>query len=225
MGSGNRISSGVPGLDEILGGGIPRYSMFLIAGPAGTGKTVMATQIAYHNSLKGTNVVYATFDEGAKLVDYMRGFNWDLESLTKEKKFMILDFVATKAEGAVDYINYILSEARESGAGLLVIDSLTTLIMSLPELSEARIMLDFLRKMRPPDVTIIATANMVMGSRRIGVGVEEVVADGVLLLRRYVYKGESRIRLVVLKLRGSQHSRKYHEVVITSEGVQIIPIA
>ena len=220
-----RIPTGIPGFDEVLGGGIPRESLFLIAGPSGTGKTIMCVQLSYFNAQRGRRVVYASFDEGKRLVDYMRTFGWDLEALIKRGDMALLDLVTVKGVGVADYVNMILEKLKELKAEILVIDSLTTLILSLPELSEARMVIDLLRRLKPPGTTIIATANMVSGSKRIGVGVEEVVADGVVLLRRFIYRGEQRIRLMVLKLRGSSHSRRFHEVVITDKGVQVIPIA
>ena len=54
---------------------------------------------------------------------------------------------------------------------------------------------------------------------------EEIIADGVILLKRYFYKGEQRIKLMVMKLRGSDHSRKFHEVLITNKGVEVMMIA
>lgn len=220
-----RIRTGVPGLDEVLGGGIPKDSLFLIAGPAGVGKTVMCVQIVYNNVLQGKRAVFVSFDEGRKLIEYMKGFGWDLEALINEGKLALLDFVAIKERGVPDYVNIILQRIQEMKAEIAVIDSLTTLVLSMPEPAEARIVIDLLRKMKPPGTTIIATANMSMGSKKIGVGVEEIIADGVLLLKRYFYKGEQRIKLLVVKLRGSQHSRKFHEVLITNKGIEVMMVA
>jgi len=220
-----RIKTGIPGLDEILSGGIPKDSLFLIAGPAGVGKTVMCVQIVYNNILQGRKAVFVSFDEGKKLIRYMKSFGWDLEPLINEGKLALLDFIAIKEKGVSDYVNIMLQKIREMNAEIAVIDSITTLVLSMPEPAEARIIIDLLRRMKPPGTTIIATANMSMGSKKIGVGVEEIIADGVILLRRYFYKGEQRIKLIVMKLRGSDHSRKFHEVLITNKGVEVMMIA
>ncbi len=220
-----RIKTGIPGLDEILSGGIPKDSLFLIAGPAGVGKTVMCVQIVYNNILQGRKAVFVSFDEGKKLIRYMKSFGWDLEALINEGKLALLDFIAIKERGVSDYVNIMLQKIREMNAEIAVIDSITTLVLSMPEPAEARIIIDLLRRMKPPGTTIIATANMSMGSKKIGVGVEEIIADGVILLKRYFYKGEQRIKLIVMKLRGSDHSRKFHEVLITNKGVEVMMIA
>ena len=221
----NRIKTGIPGLDEVLGGGIIEDTFLLIAGPAGTGKTIMCMQIAYTQLQLGKKVIYVSFDEGKKLVDYAKAFGWDFQKFIDKGRFMLLDFIAVKATAISDYINFIIEKVQEMGADLIVIDSLTTLIMSFPELSEARIAVDFLRKMKPKGTTLIATANMATGSKKIGMGIEEIVASGVIFLKRYLYRGELRIKLLILKLRGSPHSRRYHEVLITNNGVQVIPLA
>ena len=220
-----RFPSGVPGLDEVLGGGIPTGSFFLIAGPSGAGKTVLASQIAYNTAVRGGSVVYVSFDEGLRLVDIMSGFGWDVEPLVKEGRLIVLDPTSMRRGSISDYVNFMLMKVREVKAELLVVDSLTTLIITLPELSEARIMLDFLRKAKPGHVTLLATANMSMGVRRIGVGVEEVVADGLILLSRRLVKGEFRIFLSILKVRGSAHSRRQHELMITPSGVRVVTVA
>ncbi|RLG72794.1 MAG: KaiC domain-containing protein, partial [Thermoprotei archaeon] len=86
-----RIPAYVQGLDEVLGGGIIEESILLIAGESGTGKTVLASQIAYFNALNGRKVIYVSFDEGTKLKDYLKGFGWDLDKLISEEKFKLLD--------------------------------------------------------------------------------------------------------------------------------------
>ncbi|RLE60078.1 MAG: hypothetical protein DRJ35_04285 [Thermoprotei archaeon] len=220
-----RIKTGVPGLDEVLGGGIPKDSLFLIAGPAGAGKTVMCVQMVYHNVKQGKKAVFVSFDEGKKLVEFMKSFGWNLDELIEDGKLELMDFITIKEAGVSDYVNMILQKIEEMQAEIVVIDSLTTLILSLPEPAEARIVIDLLRRLKPPGTTIIATANMSMGSRKIGVGVEEIIADGVLLLKRYFYKGEQRIKLLVLKLRGSQHSKRFHEVLITDKGIEVMTVA
>jgi len=220
-----RINTDIPGFDEVLGGGIPRDYFLLIAGTSGTGKTVLSSNIAYNLAKNGTRVLYVSFDEGKRLLNYMKGFGWNTEPLIKSGNFSLLDLVTIKASGVDDYVNYIITECNQRNIELLIIDSLTTLILSIPEIAEARIVLDMLRKLKPPGATIIATANVTIGSKRIGLGVEEIVADGLLLLKRYIYQDEVRIRLLVLKLRGCRHSKRFHEFIITPTGVQVIPIA
>jgi len=98
------------------------------------------------------------------------------------------------------------------------------MILTAPELSKARALTDFLRKIKPEEVTVIATANIFHGSRRIGVGVEEVVADTLVLLKRSFYKSEFITKLYVLKVRGSSHSRKAHQLIFTPNGVEVSPL-
>lgn len=219
-----RIPTGVPGLDEIIGGGIPRNTVFLIAGESGTGKTVLSTQIAYFNSLNNRKTVFVSFDEGKRLFEYARSFGWNLEKLSKEDKFKLLDFVVLTEKMAQEIVAYIMLEVKDFNAELLILDSLTTLVLQVPELSKARVFIDVLRKLKPPEVTIIGTANIFYGSKRIGLGVEEVIADTLILLKRFMYRGELKVKLYVLKMRGSSHSRKAHELVFTSNGVKVIPL-
>ena len=219
-----RIHTYVQGLDEVLNGGIIKESILLIAGGSGTGKTVLASQIAYFNALHSKNVIYVSFDEGLKLKDYLKGFGWDLDKLIEERKFKLLDLVAPTETLAKDIITFIAHEIREFNAKLLVLDSLTTLLLNTPELAKARSLVDVLRKIKPPGVTVIATANVFYGTRRIGTGVEEVIADTIILLKRFIHKGELRTKLYVLKMRGSAHSRRAHELVFTNTGVKVIPL-
>ncbi len=219
-----RVPSGIPGFDQILGGGIIKGSLLLLAGVSGTGKTVCATQIAYKNALEGRKALIASFDEGKALIKYMRGFGWNLQKLIDEDKMKILDYVAPTEKIVYDIISDIVTEIKSWGAEILVIDSLTSMILTVPELSKARALTDFLRKIKPEEVTVIATANIFHGSRRIGVGVEEVVADTLVLLKRSFYKSEFITKLYVLKVRGSSHSRKAHQLIFTPNGVEVSPL-
>ncbi|MCD6563715.1 MAG: AAA family ATPase [Thermoproteales archaeon] len=220
-----RLRTGIPGLDEVLGGGIIKDTFLLIAGPSGTGKTIMCLQMTYNHLKEGKKAIYVSFDEGKRLLDYAKLFGWDFKKYIEEEKFILMDFVAIKAPAITDTINFIIEKIQEINADLVVIDSLTTLIMSMPELSEARIAIDFLRKMKPEGTTLIATANMSTGSKRIGLGIEEIVACTVILLKRYIVRGEIRTKLLVLKMRGSAHSKRFHDVIITNSGVQVMPLA
>ena len=216
-----RIPSEIPGFDSILGGGIIKGSLVLLAGASGTGKTVCATQIAYRNALKGRRSVIVSFDEGKALVKYMKGFGWNMQKLIDEGKMKILDYVAPTEKIIYDILNDIVVEIKSLEAEILVIDSLTSMILAAPELSKARALTDFLRKIKPENVTVIATANIFHGSKKIGVGVEEVVADTLVLLKRTYYKSEFITKLYVLKVRGSSHSRKAHQLIFTPSGVEV----
>ncbi len=69
------------------------------------------------------------------------------------------------------------------------------------------------------------TYSIPLGSNRLGIGIEEVVADSVLILENVISGADLKTRFLIRKMRGTRHSRKYHNVIITDEGLKIIPIS
>ncbi len=124
-----KVQTGVPGLDEILDGGIPRGSLVLVAGPPGAGKTILSTQIAAQVANRGRKVVILTAlsEATAKLVAYLSGLEYfQPEQIGAE--IQILNIQRMLADEGLDAtLNEIRSSVVEQGIELLIIDSLRSL--------------------------------------------------------------------------------------------------
>ena len=104
------ISTGVEGLNVVLGGGFPGNSLIILAGNPGTGKTVFSAQFLYRGCVDfGENGVYVSFAESREtFFENMRGFGFDFERLEREGKFRYLDLLTIKESAVPSILNMIL---------------------------------------------------------------------------------------------------------------------
>ncbi|MBD3262701.1 MAG: AAA family ATPase [Candidatus Altiarchaeales archaeon] len=121
-----RASSGIPGLDELLDGGIPRGHSVLVTGGCGTGKTVLSLQYLYHGASRGEPSLYVTFEESKKKIRaQMKAFNWDVEVLEEKGLFEIY---AVDTEDLDEALSKVKEKTEKQNTKRLVIDSLTTMM-------------------------------------------------------------------------------------------------
>ncbi|VVB65453.1 Circadian clock protein kinase KaiC [Candidatus Gugararchaeum adminiculabundum] len=121
------VKTGVPGLDELMDGGIPEGSTVLVSGSPGCGKSIMGLQYVYAGIATGEPALYVTFEENRPLVlEQARQFGWDLEGCEKRGFLRLLNFNMS-ATHPVNIINSIEAEAKRLKAKRIVIDSITVL--------------------------------------------------------------------------------------------------
>lgn len=223
-----RVPTGIDGLDGLIEGGFPKGSVILLAGGAGSGKTIFSAQFIYNGALHyGEKGVYVTFEEDANtLKQNMLKFGFDLEKLEKKGCIRIIDLEVLKGEGLNTNMEYILSVLDEIDGKRLVIDSLTAFLTSCPEKLEYRIIMHLIYKiLKTRDCTTIMTCSVPVGAKTLGLGIEEFIADSLIFLENVVTDLELKTRMLIHKMRGTNHSRKYHSVLITDKGMQIVPFA
>ncbi|MHA1188384.1 MAG: ATPase domain-containing protein [Candidatus Heimdallarchaeota archaeon] len=182
-----RVKTGIPGLDKMLNGGLPKGRTILLSGPAGAGKTTLATQFIYRGVLdQGDPGIYVTFDESPKTVrQNFTSYDWKLESLEKENLLALVDGFSMRAGVASkirleidDLLTTLISLIDELGAERVVIDSLTALALSLE--SEMRIRREILKLsavMSSLKCTTIVTSEMSQSGEISRYGVEEFMAS------------------------------------------------
>src|SRR3989338_3864438 len=120
----DRIKSGIPGLDKLLHGGIPKGQLLLLTGTAGTGKTIFGMQFAYTGAAKlNENAVYLSFEEPSEtLKANVAAFGWNLESLERAGKLTFIRYDPYRIEDAFDILE---STIRETQAQRVVVDSIS----------------------------------------------------------------------------------------------------
>jgi KaiC/GvpD/RAD55 family RecA-like ATPase len=202
----NRVSLGIPGLDENLGGGVPKGCMIMLAGEPGTGKTTFAAQFLYRGAVDhGERGVYVSFvEDKATFFNNMRGLGFDFERLEEEGNFRFLEMLTVREAGVPETLNLILKEVIEFKAQRLVLDSFTALAQAIREAQEVRVLLQtFLSRMiKSRECTTIIVTEKPYGINRVGTGVEEFIADCVILLKRGLFDQRLTRELEVLKARG-----------------------
>jgi len=225
--------TGIKGLDEITNGGLPKGRPTLVVGSAGSGKTLLAMEFLVHGSRDYNEPgVFMAFEEtGEELTKNVKSLGFDLKKLTEEKKI------------SVDYVYIERSEIEETGeydlSGLfirlgtaidsikakrVVLDTIEVLFASLPNEAILRAELRRLfRWLKDKGVTAIIT-----GERGTATltrhGLEEYVADCVIVLDHRVTEQLSTRRLRIVKYRGSSHGTNEYPFLIGDLGISVLPV-
>lgn len=207
-----RIKTGIDGLDAMIEGGLIQGDMHLIAGAPGTGKTIMAATFAYNAvTMQKARVVYATFEESTEyLIRNMKKLGIDLQAAEKSGNLKVIDLDALKGRELENNIQLLIAAVKETKSTILIIDSLTALLLATESKFELRAFMKSVYKtLKNAGVTTLMTISQTPGA---GFGVEGFVADSVLLLENVVDKDAFKTRLIILKMRGTEPSKRYHAV-------------
>jgi circadian clock protein KaiC len=220
-----RVPTGIAGFDELIEDGFPFESLILVAGSPGAGKTTLAAQFIMDGVLKyNEKGLYVCFAETKdSLLRNLSRFRWDLGNLERRGKISILDLSTTKEPGIQSNLNLILDTIADIGAKRLVIDSFTAFSMALTEATDIRFLIHLLyRFLQQIGCTTVMIADTPWGSQRIGSGVEEFIADGIILMQtKFDDAGNLKRTLSILKMRSTDHSKKTHNYDITDNGINI----
>ncbi|MEM2715064.1 MAG: ATPase domain-containing protein [Candidatus Bathyarchaeia archaeon] len=206
MSGTSRVPTGISGLDAVIGGGFPRGGLIVLAGNPGTGKTMFSASFLYNGIANyGERGIYASFAESKEtFLSNMLELGFDFKRLEAEERFSFLDLMTAK-EGAVSTtLEMIISEVSRIEAKRLVIDSFSALAQAFRETYEARIILHTIlsRITKILGCTTILIVEVPYGEERVGLGIEEFVADGIILLKRSRLDGRILRDLEILKMRG-----------------------
>lgn len=232
-----RIKTGIPGMDEILNGGIPRRNIVLLSGGPGTGKSIFAQQFLYSGLQFSDSGVLVTLEEHpVQLRINMSQFGWDVRKYEAEGKFAIVDsFTGGVGEAAkreryvvrdVDDINMLVDVLKQAildvKAERVVIDSVSTLYITKPAIARG-VLLQIKKVLSGLGCTALLVSQVSVTERGFGgPGVEHAV-DGIIRLDLDEVNGELKRSLIVWKMRGTAHSMKRHPFEITDKGVIISP--
>jgi len=220
-----RISTGIPGLDALIEGGIPREFTVLVAGNPGTGKTILTSHFLYEGLSKGEPGVYVSFSESKKqFLNNLERFGMKFVDYEKLNKFVFLDFASITKEGIADALEEVLETSRNIGAKRLVIDSFSAIMLAFDNIVEARITLQVVlgKILRDEGITNMLISEVPVGEKTIGSGMEEFVVDGIIQLEH----GSTDIipsTIKVLKMRATAMSREAYVSCIGDKGMSVFP--
>jgi circadian clock protein KaiC len=228
-----KAPTGIKGLDEITGGGLPRGRPTLVCGGAGCGKTLLAAEFLVRGATEfGEPGVLMAFEETEKeLTANVASLGFDLAGLVRQKKILV-DYVHIErgmmqesGEYDLEGIFVRLGHAIDSiGARRVVLDTLEVLFASLPDEAILRAELRRLfRWLKDKGVTAVITAERGRESLTRH-GMEEYVSDCVLLLDHRVHDQIATRHLRVVKYRGAQHGTNEFPFLIGAEGISVLPI-
>ena len=229
-----KARTGIEGLDEITGGGLPAGRPTLVSGSAGCGKTMLAIEFLVRGATQfGEPGVFMMFEESAaELAANVRSLGFDLEKLQAQKK-IVLDYVhieRSEIEETGEYdlegLFIRLGHAIDSiGAKRVVFDTLEALFAGLSNHGVLRAELRRLfRWLKDRGMTAIITGEKGDGNAVTRYGLEEYVADCVIVLDQRIQDQLSTRRLRVLKYRGTVHGTNEYPFLIGAHGFSVLPI-
>ncbi|MEK6820787.1 MAG: ATPase domain-containing protein [archaeon] len=230
-----RVSTGVPGFDELIQGGIPEGASVLLGGGPGAGKTIFAMQYIYEGARQYEEPgLYVTLETGLRDITWnMESFSWDIKTLQDKNLMKIYRLNLSGASGGDEIRQHVEKELAiitkmvdSIDAKRIVIDSITAFSVWIPENGVLRhVVYDFVNRLKEIGCTTLLTREIpgenrdTIGYRFSESGMEEFVTDGVVGL----YFTPPNRSIFVRKLRGTDHSKSVHSFDITPNGIQVRP--
>ncbi|BAN90415.1 KaiC domain-containing protein [Aeropyrum camini] len=229
----DRVKTGIPGMDEILYGGIPRRNVVLLSGGPGTGKSIFSYQYLWNGLREGEPGVFVALEEHPVQVRInMAQFGWDVREYERQGLFAVVDaftsgigeaakkerYVVTDPEDVGLLIDVLKEAIRDVDAKRVAIDSVSTLYLAKPVLARRTVML-LKRVLSGLGTTSILVSQVSVTERGFGGPGVEHAADGIIRLDLDEVDGELIRSLIIWKMRGTKHSMRRHPFEITDKGI------
>ncbi len=232
-----KLSTGITGLDYVTEGGLPIGRTTLVAGSAGSAKTVFSVQFLAAGCEAGEAGVMITFEESvADIRRNVRALGWDLAAYEADNRWRFVD-ASPLVEGEDEIVGHfdfgaLLARVEHAvsvtGATRVSFDSIGAVFSRFPDSTTVRNELyRLVHALREMGVTSVITAERIEEYGEIArFGVEEFVADNVIILRNVLEAERRRRTIEVLKLRGTGHRKgEFPFTILPGDGIVIIPLS
>jgi KaiC/GvpD/RAD55 family RecA-like ATPase len=236
--------TGIPGLDDMLGGGIPKGHVVSFFGSPGAGKTTFSLQFLYSGAtLYDEPGIYVSLDEPPQdIKKNMSSFEWNLEDLEAKEKLLLLDAslfkrisrvmkipkdkltTTEKSYSLLTLSNLIKGTIEKIGAKRIVIDPMSTLIFQYPNISERRLaVMDLLSTLRTETgCTSLIVMDLRTNTLDRKYQIEEYLTQGTVLLQTVFQPDTGLTRVVhIEKMRGIEHDTQPRPYIITKQGIKV----
>ncbi|NOY11571.1 MAG: AAA family ATPase [Archaeoglobi archaeon] len=220
--SNEKLTTGIPRLDELTSGGFYRGSITVVVGNTGSGKTTFGLHFCHANAMLGRRAVFVTFEESRNaILRAMENYGMDYEPV--KDRLMIYDFVP-EAKSPISYfveISRLISRYRPD---VMVIDSLSSLQQHMNPTELAKMMRYLQIVSKENGTAVLATLNRWVDLSSLSSFPAtnlSTLADNMIVLSTFIEGGELKRKLVILKQRASPHSVRVHEYSLGEGGVVI----
>lgn len=221
-----QVSSGLPALDALLGGGIEEGTSTLLTGPPGTGKSSLAAQMVHAALTRGEKAAMFLFEESvSNLLNRADGLRMNLRTPLESGQLSIQQI--DPAELSPGEFAFSVCETARHGAKVVVIDSLNGYLNAMPDERFLTIhlheLLTFLGQMGV--VTLLVGVQHGMLGHTMTTTVDaSYLADNVVMLRYFESAGEVKQAISVFKKRGSLHERTIRRFTMSEKGIEVGPV-
>lgn len=229
---GDRVPTGIAGFDRLVAGGFPRGTVNLLAGPAGSGKSLFGLHFIHHGAARGGDPgMYVVLEENrAGIERALAAYGMESSELERSGRFLLVDLGEIRTGnsgrsvvGFEDLEDFLSAALATTHARRLVIDSLSAvgLFYATPEVLRERMFL-FARFLRSHELTSLLITDSIEGGGMTRFGVEQFVADSFVYLGLEEVHGDLRRTLTVRKMRFTRHDASKHPVHITPSGMVVL---
>ncbi|UGB37049.1 ATPase domain-containing protein [Frateuria soli] len=217
-----RIPTGVPGLDEILDGGLFGGAVYIVRGSPGAGKTILANQVCFHHVDQGGRALFVTLlaESHARMLQHMAGMEFYRAEAIPGSLYYISAFRTLEDEGLKGLMDLLRREMRAHRAGLLVLDGLLAVEESSSSDREFR---KFIHELQAHAALADCTVLLLTNGSRAEYHPEHTMVDGLITLDDTAYGKRRQRELEVKKFRGSASLRGRHPFRITDNGIELYP--
>ncbi len=221
-----RLDLGIRGLDEMIQGGVPKRSLMVVMGSAGTGKTTFGLQFLNHGLEAGERAIYITLEESERAVrNAGTEKGWSFDEYTDDDRLAIVDLDPVEMANSLTSIRNDLPRLiEEFGADRLVLDSVSLLEMMYNDQAKRRTeVFDFAKSLKEAGVTTMVTSEVSdTHDYTSKYGIIEYLTDVVFVLQ-YVRTEfqETRLAVEIQKIRNANHSRETKPYEITDQGISV----
>jgi len=239
--NGGVLETYIRGFDLLFAeGGVPRGNSVLVAGGTGTGKSTFCRQVCYNLVSQGKNCMYVSFEESIDRIERsMNVFGWDARKYIDNGHLLIqkvnpldilrMKFGSISGSGSATELSYKIKPLiipKDFHPEIIVVDSLTAIISaSITKEKNYRVYLQQLFNFfeETGATSFLVTETEPMPTRFSDTGIEEFLADGIVVLYN-IQRGDRRENAIeVLKMRYSNHQKKIFALEIANEGIQVYP--
>lgn len=221
----NRLKTGVPGLDDVLGGGLPEYSFNVLAGPPGCGKTTLAHQMMFALATPERPAIYFTVlgEPPLKMLRYQQQFDFfDSEKINESIHF--INLADETSTGDLDKVlKRIIMEVENHAPGLVFVDSFRSVVLASNPLNSSFISLQQFIQQLGIQMTSWQATTFLLGEYFSESEPNPVftVADGLIWLRQSVQRNSVVRKMEIMKMRGQPTLSGLHTFRICLEGIKV----
>lgn len=221
-----RVSSGVPGFDELVEGGLLEDRLYVISGPPGSGKTTFCAQFITQGAKKGEDCLYVTMHETqTELMQDMSGYEFGFDRAMQSDAIQFLNLVTESGKRTISQFgtesgltNRLIAFIEQNGVERVVVDSTMLLQHFLTDVSTE--ITGFLSALKQTDATILLISEMTDPS---SYSDEHYLAHGVIFFHNFLDRGSMTRGTQVIKMRGTAIDCDIRQIAFSDKGLQVFP--